>query len=121
MRGSSPTTSTGPTTRCIWRASQRTQSPTLRGPLDGEAWTLQTLRPGQASVCLLLRVGAGEVLPKSPLRSPERRNRATFDGQSSRERDIEGGSNPQSGASLTGDTPTCRGVGASAGCSVSTI
>ena len=30
-------------------------------------------------------VGAGEVLPRNPLRSPERRNRATFDDQSSSE------------------------------------
>ena len=48
---------------------------------------------------MLPRVGAGEVLPKSPLRSPERRNRATFDGQSSSERGIEGGSSPRTGAS----------------------
>ena len=45
MRGSSPTTSTGPTTRWvgyrhsrIWRASHRAQSPTMRGPLDGKAF-----------------------------------------------------------------------------------
>ena len=31
------------------------------------------------------------MLPKSPLRSPERRNRAAFDGRSSRERGIERG------------------------------
>ena len=41
----SRTTSTGPTTRWVgyrrshtWRASHRAQSPTMRGPLDGEAF-----------------------------------------------------------------------------------
>ena len=45
MPGSSPTTSTGPTTRWVgyrrsrtWRASERVQSPAMRGPLDGEAF-----------------------------------------------------------------------------------
>ena len=56
-------------------------------------------RPRQASVCVLPRVGAGEVLPKSALPSPERHNRATFDGQSSSEKGIEGGSSPRAGAS----------------------
>ena len=39
------------------------------------------------------------MLPKSPLRSPERRNRAAFDGRSSRERGIERGRSAKTVAS----------------------
>ena len=38
-------------------------------------------------------------MPKSPLRSPERRNRAAFDGRSSRERGIERGRSAKTVAS----------------------
>ena len=56
-------------------------------------------RTGQAGVRGLPRIGAGGMLPKSPLRSPERRNRAAFDGRSSRERGIERGRSAKTVAS----------------------
>ena len=51
---------------------------------------LRSGRPGQGSVRGLPRVGAGWVLPKSPLRLLERRNRAAFAGRSSSERSPNG-------------------------------
>ena len=54
---------------------------------------------GQAGVRGLPRIGAGGMLPKSPLRSPERRNRAAFAGRSSRERGIERGRSAKTVAS----------------------